>query len=186
MSDLLIPAAAHHDNPVRPTDRLLDGWVGPVTSRFDGEGDEPWASFGLQDADGDWLVHPGSGNLRWVPLAALRLALSRAEVYARVVTRLGLLEGHARAAMWHRSRTFWSNGVKAWGYQYPTPSVDYPGSEVVCTRVFASAPDWSRGACVVPALAALDPDDNTRLPNGLLRVDLLALRVVWLGLGGKP
>lgn len=163
MSDLLLRASA--------CPGILDGWVGPVV--LDGE---TLAVLLPGKPHRVYLPEPhrcleGQEEARALP-RHLSLDLARDEAADRCARWLawavGLAVG-ATAPEWERTPRWrhlgeWSLG----GYRFGHRS----------------------GNQRAPALAALDPADDTRLPCGARRVDRLALRVVaehvGAGLGGAP
>ena len=149
-SDLLTPATAE----------LLAGWCGPVV--FDG-------TTAVVVDDGTVTV-PGWG---WQPLhehaPRLSLDLSRAECRdwaARVLAkRVGVRVGTA-APRWEGAHDGW----RLCGEE------SYTGN----LRLFTADMRGRTGGRLlvhVPALDALDPSDDTRLPDGSRHVDALALRL---------
>jgi hypothetical protein len=162
---LLIPA----------TPELLDGWCGPVvvehsSGRWLWDGEDEC----LVDADGELHTPDMYGDRDGVVLGvgtadvrALMLDLARAECRDRVARVLADAAvgpgGHTSGSEWgcqwgrHGGGSWLLNGVGDLRF------ADEPGSD---------------DAIHVPALADLDPNDDTRLPDGSRLVDALALAAV--------
>lgn len=162
-NELLIPA----------TPELLEGWCGPIVV-LDHEGwcEVPMeaALYGLRGFAVTCWCHLNGvpcERLDIVDLAHVRLDLSRAEVRDRVARVIIRQSGPRLASQGGSNVLFCPNR---------------PSS----VRGFTSVPhpDGS-GPGVIPALAALDPHDDTRLPDGSRRVDALALAAVWRAVAGE-
>ena len=176
MSDLLLEAPP----------ALLDGWCGPVVYRAGGR--TPGVVVGTCEHKGTrvfrvWWESPAHPHGTGHPThpSALLLDLSRAECRDRVARVVAAV-----------MRLDTANGV-----QYLLRSgepQDAPGFIEACGgRIFVTASldegtmaspldPWLMASSepdepwlTVPALATLDPNDNTRLPDGSRRVDALAL-----------
>jgi hypothetical protein len=158
VGDLRIPATA----------ALLEGWTGPVVL-----GTFPTAVDDGCVSTPDWGWQPVAGYLD-----RLSLDLARDEVADHVARRLaervGLVnpcDGHGFT--WHFNHLThkwclgtWSSNFQAWFMASGLRGSSQLRPDVV----------WYP----VPALAALDPSDDARLPGGARRVDRLALRACWL------
>jgi len=170
MSDLTIPA----------TRELLDGWCGPVLT-------EAMVAAGVDEGS----VHVGhviGHNTRvygwssdWYRIDSLRLDLARAEVRDRV----------CRALAGALLRDVPPNGDGfSWRWEYPSAwrlvshNLNWSAGFARDTSNWFAANEGNRTGRFpsrsVPGLADLDPDDDTRLPDGSRRVDAEALRLAWL------
>lgn len=165
---LLVPA----------TRALLEGWCGPVvTSSMAGAG----------VSDGSAVLRVDSGercrvvgwSYDWYPLRNVFLDLSRAECRDRVARVVLVSEGHPSApAWWYRIGA----SDAAWALHPAGTCIQFMPSTGGGRR--ATYDGWG---CPVPALADLDPNDDTRLPDGSRLVDALALAAVARHvLGGTP
>lgn len=155
-AELLIPATA----------ALLDGWVGPLVYVGD-DGAERWSCV-VESWSPDrsrvrvvGVILPGmAGVTAGCAISELRLDLSRAECrdrVARVIDGSGPLVTEIYTA-------------------YPGPISKI---SIGCT-LYISQPygrGWGEPRCI-PALAALDPADDRRLPDGSRWVDAAALTIV--------
>lgn len=140
------------------TQALLEGWFGPVV--VDGA---EWMSLGgcHGDEDGFFRVHDGLVGLTYMEPERVFLDLSRAECRDRVVRVLGGTD-------W----VYVASAVGWWLWLDRQPSDRGEG------RYYPASG---------PALAGLDPNDDTRLPDGSRLVDALALAAVARHiLGGAP
>ena len=167
-ADLLLPVAA--------CPGILDGWCGPVLVDTHDGPLEAAVLVGTDDRPPEHRAGPyllcrhegwdlGAGEtLMSSDAGGVYLDLSRAECRDRV-------------ARWLRPDAS-GTGVSA----MLCPNRD--GPMLVLTRSMIdytgclSTMTSGYGSCAIPALALLDPSDDTRLPDGSRRVNALALRAV--------
>ena len=148
-ADLLLPVAA--------CPGILDGWCGPVVVETQGTG---WREAAVV---GDYIVLFSGRGQAYVEVAGaaadphICLDLSRAECRDRVARWLAPDAGAPPG--W----TLYNGVGGTWFGGWASP---------------ADAGAWAKRVPIVPALARLDPNDDTRLPDGSRRVDALALRAV--------
>jgi len=172
------------------TAAVLDGWCGPVVADAgadDRDGLVDGVCLGASEHPRGFLVwHDwgGVGSER-IPWEDLRLDFSRAEVRDRVARVLSALAGAPGAlAPWWMGRDTFTRGPL--DFVLTRPGSWHDRDDTGCT-----IDAWVRGrapmhaherACLVvevPALADLDPSDDTRLPDGSRLVDALALAAVY-------
>ena len=151
---LLVPA----------TRALVDGWCGPVV--VDGRATVTWWDNGASsvwvettpDGDGYWLI---------AAIASAALDLSRAECRDRVARVVAGLALAPRAGLVDSCTAHTWEWAPAMDQRRWTLSGNGGGR------------GWEHfGLKSVPALADLDPNDDTRLPDGSRLVDALALAAV--------
>lgn len=164
-SDLLTPATAD----------LLEGWTGPVVARDRAGGDEP----AIVDGDNQvvWLLDGSTVdyNTSYLPVlfddqmnhVEILLDLSRAECRDRVARCLAVRLYPAEAPFVAAAVV---PGRRAFGW----PEGLTFGLSVVTV---ADGERWRAFDC--DEVAALDPSDDTHLPDGSRRVDALALQLCW-------
>ena len=176
------PTRTPSDLHIQATPELLDGWCGPVvlTSRS-GLTRLCWMDGELYDSSG-WC----EDSEQYIPM--LRLDLARAECRDRVARVAGVALGiHTTGgAKWvHRGGCEWALRGDPWrGMSTGSPPLDYSERRLCpyltdgIRRLGDRRGMGSLWSCV-PALADLDPTDDTRLPDGSRRVDAQALGLVW-------
>lgn len=159
--DLTIPA----------TRELLDGWCGPVqVDPFGISGLKPsWNLAAGGSALDGWILLGGPRLHAWPvtdeTVAHVRLDLARAEVRDRVC-RVGW--------GWPGMPRIVAREVATTTCPHPERDADWRLSVVLNISEAEIVQDGP--------IAGLDPDDETRLPDGSRRVDLEALRIAWLAL----
>lgn len=154
MSDLLL----------RATPALLDGWCGPVV----------WNSFAATHCiDGLLLSTDGMADDAHGWWGSIYLDLTRAECRDRVARVVAAQNGMTpdAAVCW-----YYSSVLGGWLLHSRRPFLRLC-DEREQSVAYCAEPDfaaWGRW----PALATLDPHDDTRLPDGSRRVDAMALLLV--------
>jgi len=156
------------------TRALLEGWCGPVHGLVHNGVPVRAVSIGDFTGDGramlwtdvgDWLMFPGD----------LSLDLSRAECRDRVLRVLALAAMGARARAGTAAPDwYWCDDVDGTDVPEWTPS---QGGDLL--RWYLPTAPASDHEVHVPSLAVLNPNDDTRLPDGGRLVDALALAAVW-------
>lgn len=145
------------------TRALVEGWCGPVI--VSQNTDDAWLSYGEVDQDGDVLV--AGSHITWYNLDKIRFDLSRAECRDRVARVVAGLALAPRAGLVDSCTAHTWEWAPAMDQRRWTLSGNGGGR------------GWEHfGLKSVPALAALDPNDDTRLPDGSRLVDALALALV--------
>lgn len=157
---------------LQATPALLDGWCGPVVLP-DVEMHGAIVTHGMSYA----YVWSDGGICRYEP-ADLYLDLSRAECrdrVARVVAVSAGLRHEVRDWAWYPVGSLGSHYDVTGGPDVPHPAMPEARFHSAVTR------GWKPGDMVrrvIPALAGIDPNDATRLPDGSRLVDALALAIV--------
>lgn len=152
---------------------LLDGWCGPVEARDANGVWHPCVTLGWsgnENIPGAWVYSEAQAPLfgaeeergaDFVSAVHLRLDLSRAEVRDRVARVLAAQALDLPVA----------SGVAVQFVRNPLGGRMLAFAVTDGRSVVTAAVD----SITCPALAALDPDDDTRLPDGSRLVDALAL-----------
>lgn len=155
-SDLLVPATAD----------LLRGWTGPVVF-----GGWPVALAGIGIVRATGSVAPTeeayglcmeTGAYRTAPVAEVTLDLARDEAADRCARVVAERVGIPSTPTW-----FWHSAMGGW--------LLGTGRPPTCRLFGGKGSGYDH---IVPALAALNPNDDTRLPSGARLVDRLALAAV--------
>lgn len=136
---------------------LLDGWCGPVVLHR-----TRLVSVDVDD-DGYALVWPQG---QWISCDVLFLNLSQAEARDRVARVLAARFGVPTA-----------HGVMV-RFEWESDDDDQPSANLNIIGLGAEFSSHYWTPCGVRALAGIDPDDDTRLPDGSRLVDALALAAV--------
>ena len=152
---------------------LLDGWTGPVHGYV--HAGVPCRAICTGDTtdDGRILLSTEKGDALELP-ADLSLDLSLAECRDRVVRALVATYRPKRSAC-TAPDWFWSDG----GYDDPSVPEWTLSQGADLLRWYAPGAARIIHEVSVPALGALDPGDDARLPDGSRLVDALALAAVW-------
>lgn len=149
---LLIPA----------TRALVEEWCGPVVTRATHYGGA-WAPWVVVNAGGGTVTVASSSDAATVTVGDVFLDLSRAECRDRVARVLADIRGIA--IRWTTAPRFRYGYSKSAGLDGPEQAVfwDYRGDS---------------GHPEVPGFSGLNPNDDTRLPDGSRLVDALAIAAV--------
>ena len=168
-ADLLLPVAA--------CPGILDGWCGPV---WMGGWTVALAGTGIVRGIGDaaWGQCMDTGAYRTAPVPDVHLDLSRAECRDRVDRYIiGRISGGDVGGC----RPEFTADEDGWAMLWCDLCDPARGGMAVWDRQGYGA--GHPGTPNVHALADLDPNDDTRLPDGSRRVDALALRAVAMEAG---
>jgi hypothetical protein len=124
-----------------------------------------------------WLVYSDDDTWDWLPRGVVFVDLADPATADRVArwlaARVGLEVG-CTAPRWNHS-----GRRGTWAITGDADAALFHGSEP--PRNWRGRTRWKPAEIVVPALAALDPSDDRRLPDGSRYVDRLALALVAVG-----